>query len=89
MKNLKIIFETKAGSHLYGTNTISSDMDYRGVGVVPIKDMLDPFQEFNQFEDNESDDRIIYGLKKFMKLASDMNPNVCELLYANENSIIK
>lgn len=42
MKNC--IFRYVAGSHSYGTNTESSDMDYRGVFVAPLEKAFDLFQ---------------------------------------------
>ena len=86
--NFSIIFETLAGSHLYGTSTPDSDMDSRGVCVVPINDMLDPFQNFEQFEDNVEKDRTIFNLPKFFQLASKANPNIIELLYAPKESLV-
>lgn len=78
-----IIFEGMAGSHLYGTNTIDSDVDTRGVVVPPMNVLLDPFNEFNVKDsfDGGEDDRALYSIKKFFKLCADNNPNVLELLF--------
>lgn len=37
---MKILFKTKFGSHLYGTNTPSSDEDFKGVFQVPLRDII-------------------------------------------------
>lgn len=78
---MDIIFETLAGSNLYGTNTPLSDKDYRGVCLQPI-DSLIGLQPFEQYEIKKPDDRTIYGLNKFIILAKDCNPNIVEILFA-------
>ena len=37
---MKIIFKTQFGSHLYGTNTPSSDIDYKGVYLESLDDII-------------------------------------------------
>lgn len=78
--DLDIIFETLAGSHLYGTNIPESDVDYRGVSLQPWQSLLG-LQGFEQIE-TKNPDRCIYGTNKFLTLASQCNPNIIELLFA-------
>ncbi len=79
------IFETVTGSKMYGTNSADSDDDLRGVCIPPQNVLLDPFNNFEQKDSFEGQDRCLYGLAKFLKLASDANPNVLELLFAPES----
>lgn len=81
-----IFYETLAGSHLYGTNVESSDTDYRGIFILPKEHRLDLFNNFEQQEFPE-EDRVVYSFEKFLKLAADCNPNIIELLFANEEAI--
>lgn len=37
---MNVLFKTVFGSHLYGTNTPESDMDYKGVFIAPFKDII-------------------------------------------------
>lgn len=37
---MKILFKTKFGSHLYGTNTENSDMDYKAVFLPDLEDII-------------------------------------------------
>lgn len=82
-----LIFMTLAGSHMYGMNTPESDIDKRGVCVPPKEVLLGFAKNFEQ-QDYSNEDTVVYGLKKFMKLASDCNPNIIELLFVPEEVII-
>lgn len=81
-RDLRVIFETIAGSRLYGTATALSDLDVRGVAI-PRPRFVFGVERFNQLEDRVQD-RVIYSLHKFFKLAEDANPNIIELLFAPE-----
>lgn len=88
----RTIFLTVAGSHLYGTNVEGSDYDHKGV-CIPTKDYFFGYlKSFEQFERQASKgapaDLTLMSLAKFVKLAQDCNPNVVELLYATEKSIV-
>ena len=83
-----LLMLTYGGSLLYGTNHPESDVDLRGVQLDPIETLLG-FQSFEQQNFSEfrwgkifSDDVTIYGLRKFLRLAMDANPNIIELLFA-------
>lgn len=80
-----VIFECQTGSHMYGTSTPESDEDYRGVCIPPafVRDsLLFNFEQKDSWE-GKYEDRVIYSLKKFMKLCADNNPNIVELLFSN------
>src|SRR5258706_1527125 len=83
MENYDIIFKTVAGSYLYGTaiNGIS-DIDYRGVCMEPVDSLLG-LSSFEQYEyRGDSQDIVLYGLRKFVNLALGQNPNITEILFA-------
>lgn len=89
----QLIFETITGSHLYGTDTPASDRDYRGVAIEHPRDVtgLGQWEQTvtrDQKEGVRSQpgdvDRTVYGLRKFMRLATKGNPSIIELLYAPE-----
>lgn len=77
-----IMFLTLGGSHAYGTNIESSDVDIRGVTLNSISDLLG-FGTFEQVTDI-STDTTIYGFNKFVSLLINCNPNTIELLGNNE-----
>ena len=78
-----IIFKTFAGSRMYGTHTPESDIDIRGVCVPPLKILLDPFSNFEQYEGINNQDITIYSIRKFFQLLQDCNPNIVELLFVS------
>ena len=82
----ELIFMTVAGSRMYGTNIASSDVDKRGVCVPPRIVELGFARNFNQ-QEYEGEDTTVFSLSKFMKLASECNPNIIELLFAPEDMI--
>ena len=80
-----VIYLTLSGSHGYGTNNENSDCDLRGV-LIEDRKYLFGFKTFEQFEEL-STDTVIYGLKKFVRLCSEANPNALELLGTEEDCI--
>ena len=79
-----VIYLTLSGSYGYGTNTENSDFDMRGV-LIEDKKYLLGLKSFEQFEDLATD-TVIYGLKKFVRLCTNANPNALELLGTEDDS---
>jgi len=73
-----ILILTTVGSIAYGTNVDTSDIDVRGVTIETKQDIMG-LSSFEQFEDRATD-TVIYGLKKFIPLCLNNNPNVLEIL---------
>lgn len=73
-----IIFLTFGGSHAYGTNIETSDVDVRGC-VLPRKHELIGLSNFEQFQNSETD-TTIYCFNKLVHLMSNCNPNTIEML---------
>lgn len=71
------------GSRAYGTFRETSDYDYKGVTVPPRRYRDGFIHHFEQAEIKEPD-AVIYGLQKFMALATDCNPNIIEVLWVEE-----
>lgn len=81
------IFRCRAGSHAYGTNLPTSDVDTRGVFIAPPSHVLSCIHTVEQAEDKATD-TVIYELKKFLNLAANCNPNIIELLFTDERNIL-
>lgn len=78
------------GSHAYGTNTPTSDVDVKGVVIEPRAVLMGFVQHFEQADKGfEPLDCVIYGFRKIMKLAADNNPNCIELPFVDENDWIE
>ena len=72
-----IIILGLGGSHAYGTDVESSDLDVRGVALNSKKEIL-LARNFEQVL-NEPTDTTIYSFNKIITLLSNCNPNVIEL----------
>lgn len=99
MAEKNLIFKAITGSKLYGTDTPKSDADYVGV-FIPDKEYVLGMKTCEQveFKTNPSDsghrntkddvDMTLYSLPKFIKLCSQNNPNILELLFVDQKHIL-
>lgn len=93
------ILEIKVGSHLYGTLTPNSDVDYAGI-FLPPKHFILGIQRVEEVDLSIKDknvagkntqhavDRKLYEFRKFIKLALENNPNIIEQVFVNEPNIV-
>jgi predicted nucleotidyltransferase len=88
----RTIFLARHGSHAYGTNTPTSDEDFKGVAIPPLKYFYGYLEQFHQAEFRhqvDGLDAVIYDIRKFFKLAADCNPSIIEVLFTDpEDHII-
>jgi predicted nucleotidyltransferase len=99
MAEQNLILKVLVGSHLYGTNTESSDRDYVGI-FIPSKDYILGLKTCEQVEirtnptdsgkrnSKEDTDTVIYSLPKFIKLAYENNPNITETFFVDPPHIL-
>ncbi len=73
-----IILLTLGGSHAYGTDVDTSDLDIRGCALNNKREIL-VNENFGQVTD-EGTDTTIYAFNKLIPLLSGCNPNTIELL---------
>ncbi len=89
----RTILRVRHGSHAYGTNIATSDLDVKGVCIEPMTHQLGFLHTFEQYERAASKghetDEVIYSLKKFAKLAADCNPNIIEVLHVDDADILQ
>ena len=74
------------GSHAYGTNVPTSDTDYAGVFIQSLDDILG--LKYKEQVNDDSNDTVIYELRRFLSLLGTNNPTVLELLNTPEDCII-
>lgn len=73
-----IILLGLGGSHAYGTNIATSDLDVRGITLNSKTEILTN-DKFEQVVNTETD-TTIYSLNKIISLLSNCNPNTIEIL---------
>jgi hypothetical protein len=74
------------GSHAYGTNIETSDIDYAGVYIQSHEDILG--NSYKEQVNDDNNDIVIYELRRFLELLSVNNPNILELLNTPEDCVI-
>lgn len=77
------IFLTRHGSHAYGTNVATSDTDYRGIVVPPKEYFFGYAQSFDEARSSAPDDVVLWGLRRYIKMAADSNPNIVEIIWTD------
>lgn len=96
-KQLNIIVKMKFGSHLYGTNTESSDLDFKGIFLPRKEDIflnrIPKSYSFTTKAEHDSKntaddiDTEIYSLHYFIKLACEGQTVAIDMLHAPDNMI--
>lgn len=87
MNNKKYeILKVLVGSHAHGLATPESDYDYRGVYVIPTKDILSLGFNYkgSHWIEGETEDNTSYEIGHFLHLATKCNPTILEVFKAPE-----
>ena len=74
------------GSHAYGTNVETSDTDYAGVFIQSMENILG--NKYTEQINDDTNDTVIYEVRRFLELLASNNPTVLELLNTPEDCII-
>lgn len=74
----RIMFLTLGGSHSYGTNVPTSDVDVRGCAMNNASEIVG-LSNFEQFVETNTD-TTIYAFNKLITLLLNCNPNTIEML---------
>lgn len=82
-----IIMDAVVGSQAFGLATETSDVDTRGVFVLPIEDRLS-YNAIDQVAD-EKNNHVYWELKKFIQLLREGNPSALEFLNSPERCILQ
>jgi uncharacterized protein len=93
------ILEIRVGSHLFGTNTPTSDQDFLGI-FMPYKEIIYGFQKCEEVDlsikhkdevgrnTSEAIDRHFHEFRKFVQLALQNNPNILHVLFVDKKNIV-
>ena len=82
-----LIYKVRCGSHAYGTNIATSDVDYAGIFIPPIEYYFG-LQVFDLLSEQGEDDKSYYSIRKYANLAVANNPNVLELLFVDDKDVL-
>lgn len=105
VKNGRTCLLAKTGSHAFGVNDDSSDIDVMGI-VIPPREILFPYKNkifgfgavpepFEQCElfhvdiDGKSHDFTFYNIVKIFDLATKSNPNIVDYIFVPDRCIIQ
>ncbi len=89
MKPKTVLLEGIVGSTDYGLATETSDIDYKGIYLLPTKEVLSiRFNPQRTTVDHTNPDWTYHEIGKFMKLAANGNPSVLELLFLEDYTIL-
>lgn len=81
-KPQNIVLQATVGSRLYRLDTPASDVDTRGIFVVPTSDVF----RINKYVEEiqiDGQDTVYWEVEKFLKLAGNGNPNILDLLFSD------
>jgi uncharacterized protein len=83
---MNLIFKAIVGSQSYGTSTPTSDIDYKGVYMQDVNELISfGYQE----QIDISKDECYYEVRRFLQLLQSANPTVLELLYSPADCIVQ
>lgn len=85
MKKTEIL-KVLVGSHAHGLANPDSDYDYRGVYVVPTREILSLGFKYSgsHWLEGETEDNTAYEIGHFLHLATKCNPTILEVFQAPE-----
>ena len=86
--NPSVIFRGVVGSHAYGTANEHSDVDTRGIFVVPSAAYVRLQPPPKQVSDTRND-HTFYSLLRFAELMAESNPTTTEMLYLPKDCILR
>lgn len=88
MENRKIILEARTGSHAYGLNHATSDLDSMGIFLAPTSEIAGlhwgSSKESWSNASPDGDDVSYHELGKFLRLSLKSNPTLIELFFMKD-----
>jgi predicted nucleotidyltransferase len=85
---MKLICKYYGGSHSYGLNTPSSDLDHRGVYINDdLAGIINPSQNNSdsaQVTQNKDNDVVFYEIRRYLSLLKKANTQSIEMLFNND-----
>ena len=88
IENKGLAYKFIRGSHLYGTNVETSDVDFGGVYIVDNETLMGLPEYYEPQISDEKHDTTYYELGRWVELLMKANPNALESLFAPDEFII-
>ena len=88
IENKGLAYKFIRGSHLYGTNVETSDVDFGGVYIVDNETLMGLREYYEPQISDEKHDTTYYELGRWVELLMKANPNALESLFAPDEFII-
>lgn len=79
---------TLSGSHAYGLNGPTSDLDYRGIFVFTNPDYILGLSKHDEIHINDQDDIVLRELRTFLALCKKGNTEPLEILFCAQDKFI-
>lgn len=95
---MNLVMKSKFGSHLYGTDTPESDLDYKGIYIPSARSILlgtDKGQILNNTSDNlqkntaDDIDEELFSLKQFINMAIKGETITLDMIHTPDNMIVE
>lgn len=83
-----LLYKYIRGSHVYGTNVETSDIDEGGIYIAPNSQLLDLGFDYQDEISDEKHDTCWWEIGKFMKLLLSSNPTVLEALFVPDDKVL-
>lgn len=83
-----LLYEFIRGSVSHGINTPLSDIDYGGIYMSPVEQLIGLGDNYQPHIQDETHDTVWYELNKFMELICKSNPTALESLFVDKEHII-
>ena len=84
----EILYEYIRGSQLYHTNVETSEEDHGGVYIMPDNACLGLGLDYQNEIKDESNDKCIWEVGRFLELALSSNPTVLEALFVPDDKVL-
>src|SRR5574344_1067156 len=85
---IDLIYKYIRGSRLYNLNTENSDIDYSGIFVEDIDELLGLGFNYRREISDEKHDLVYYEIGVYMKLLLKSNPTILESLFIPQDKIL-
>ena len=86
--SVRIIYDYIRGSHAYGLNTETSDVDTACVYIAPTDEVIGLRANYQEQFADEKNDNVVYEVGRFLELLEKSNPTMLESLFIPERCIM-